>query len=210
MATKTATHNLAGIEDLLLRGAGDAATTNQPRISGSVPITALNLVFVVDTIGDLRNLTADYCTMAKTKGNLTVGDGAGRDWYWDATSADSDDGISVIAVVAVVTGRWLLVYEGSVESGITADVGSIQGGSPLTKQINIVTVSAVSGDAVTLREAVAGVVQRIYNAGVNPIDVFPAVNDKLGYVGVVNNPASLAAGSMISYLAIDTVTWLAI
>jgi hypothetical protein len=95
-------------------------------------------------------------------------------------------------------------------TGITADVGSIQGGSPLTGEVNEISVCANIGDAVTLRSAVAGFSydQTIINNGVNAADVFPALGDDLG--AGVNIASSLAAGASITYRSYDDTTWIVV
>ena len=94
----------------------------------------------------------------------------------------------------------------SVTAGITADTGSIQGGSVLTTDINEVSISGTAGDSVTLPTASAGLkVTIINNAAANAVDVFPNVSDNLG--AGVNTAASLAAGSNITYVAYDATNW---
>jgi hypothetical protein len=93
-------------------------------------------------------------------------------------------------------------------TGITADVGSIQGGSPLTGSVNEIAVCANIGDAVTLPLAVAGFSYdvTIINNGVNAADVFPALGDDLG--AGVNIAASLAAAASITYRSYDDANWI--
>jgi hypothetical protein len=93
-------------------------------------------------------------------------------------------------------------------TGITADVGSVQGGSPLTGAVNEIAVCANIGDAVTLPLAVAGFSYdvTIINNGANAADVFPALGDDLG--GGVNIAASLAAGASITYRSYDDTNWI--
>lgn len=93
----------------------------------------------------------------------------------------------------------------SVTTGITADVGSAQGGSPLTTDINEVSTVGTTGDSVTLPTAVAGLEVTIINNGANACDVFPASGDNLG--AGLNTAASLAAGTNITYVAYDATNW---
>ena len=93
----------------------------------------------------------------------------------------------------------------SVTAGITADVGSIQGGSPLTTDINQISVCANGGDAVTLPDAVAGYTVTIINNGAQACDVFPAASDDAG--AGADTAVSLAAGANITYVSIDATTW---
>ncbi|MCK5611365.1 hypothetical protein KAR91_56365 [Candidatus Pacearchaeota archaeon] len=95
-------------------------------------------------------------------------------------------------------------------SEITADVGSIQGGSPLIVSVNEISVCANAGDAVTLPLAIAGFSYdvTIINNGANASDVFPALGDDLG--AGVNTAASLAAGASITYRSYDDTNWIVV
>lgn len=63
---------------------------------------------------------------------------------------------------------------GTVANGLTASTTQTRvGGLALTSQMNRVTTAAVSGDAVTLPALSAGQWVDVYNAGANPISVFP-------------------------------------
>ena len=95
-----------------------------------------------------------------------------------------------------------------VESGITADTGSAQGGSPLTKYINEISTCANAGDSVTLPTAVPGLKVIIINNGANAADVFPASGDNLG--AGANTAASLASGANITYVSYDSTNWVSV
>jgi len=90
-------------------------------------------------------------------------------------------------------------------AGITADVGSAQGDGALVSSYNEISVCANPGDAVTLPSASAGIKVTIINNGANAADVFPASGDDCG--GGADTAVSLAAGSNITYMAIDATTW---
>ena len=96
----------------------------------------------------------------------------------------------------------------SISLGLTADVGSAQGGQPLVSSFNVIDVSANAGDSVTLPAAfAAGTVIFIKNgAAANSIDVFPASGDDLG--AGANTAAALAATKGIAYIAtVANATW---
>ena len=95
----------------------------------------------------------------------------------------------------------------AVTAGITADVGSIQGGSPLTTRVNEVSVCANAGDAVTLitAPAVGSIEQTIINNGANACDVFPASGDDIG--AGADTAVSLAAGANITYVSYNNTNW---
>jgi len=62
----------------------------------------------------------------------------------------------------------------SVANGLTASATqTLAGGTALTKRINRVTTVAASGNAVTLPALGIGQSVDIYNAGANPMKVFP-------------------------------------
>jgi len=95
----------------------------------------------------------------------------------------------------------------SVAAGVTADVGSAQGGGAITTDIVQISTVGTTGDAVTLPAAVAGLEITIINNGANAADVFPASGDNLG--AGANTAASLAAAANITYVAIDATNWVA-
>jgi len=92
-----------------------------------------------------------------------------------------------------------------INAGLTADVSSVQGGLPLTSSYNELSTVANAGDAATLQSAAAGIRVTIMNNGANAADIFPASGDDLG--AGVDTAASLAAGSNITYFAIDSTNW---
>lgn len=94
-------------------------------------------------------------------------------------------------------------------AGLTADVGSIQGGQPLTDYINEISTCATAGDSVTLPAAVAGSEVVIINNGIAACDVFPASSDILNG-GTVDLPESLGVGSRIRYVAYDATNWVSV
>lgn len=62
----------------------------------------------------------------------------------------------------------------SVEGGITAGTTqTIAGGYALTKEVNIISTCANTGDAVTLADLAVGEYQDVYNDGANAASVFP-------------------------------------
>jgi len=95
--------------------------------------------------------------------------------------------------------------------GLTADVGSVQGGLPLLSSYNVISTSASAGDSCTL-PATSGVGLKVTiknDAAANAVDVFPAAGDDLG--AGVNTAASLASGASITYLAtVVNSTWTSI
>jgi len=95
----------------------------------------------------------------------------------------------------------------SVSAGVTADVGSAQGGGAITTDIVQISTCANAGDAVTLPAAAAGLEVTIVNNGAEACDVFPASGDNAG--AGANTAVSLAAGANITYVAYDATNWFA-
>jgi len=107
------------------------------------------------------------------------------------------------------SGHCIQTHEAHV--GLTADVGSVQGGLPLLSSYNVISISANAGDSCTLPAAFAvGTKITIKNdAAVNAVDVFPASGDDLG--AGANTAASLAAGASITYIGtVANSTWTSI
>jgi hypothetical protein len=92
-----------------------------------------------------------------------------------------------------------------VVAGATADVGSAQGGLPITTGITEISTVGTVGDSTTLPSAEAGMIVRIINNGANACDVFPASGDNAG--AGVDTAVSLAAGANITYVAYDVTNW---
>ncbi len=204
---RTFTRVLAGEEDLLLRGEGVAQQATQTRKSGSLPITALSLAVVVADIAELRTKQSILYTMALTRGGTSQGDNVEGVFYWDINVSTADDGVNVIQVAGVSTGRWVRTHRGSVNPSLTAFATGGQGSAVLlNREMNKITTVATTGDSVKLPPAQAGMVIHIKNRGANAVDVFPALGDFLD-VALVNIAASLAVGAAISYRAIDEATW---
>lgn len=69
---------------------------------------------VVQSIGiatDLRNQNKNISSVFVVTGVTTQGDGGGGTFWWDASSILPDDGISVIQVTGVATGRWVKISD---------------------------------------------------------------------------------------------------
>jgi hypothetical protein len=107
------------------------------------------------------------------------------------------------------SGVWVKEYGKTSSTGLTADVGSIQGGTPLTTFINEISTCANAGDAVTLPTAQDGLEVVIVNNGVAACDVFPASGGILNG-GTVDSAESLGAGSSIRYVAYDATNWVSL
>jgi len=94
----------------------------------------------------------------------------------------------------------------SVTATITASTGSAQGGSPLTKDYNEISVCATAGDSVTLPTAVAGLQITITNHGAESADVFPATDDAINEAAA-NTAKALAADASMTCFSYDVTNW---
>ena len=150
--------------------------------------TITNITLVTPVLGTPQSGVLDNCTGGPTLTSATlITPALGVPASGTLTSCDS-------------VGR-------TVATALTADVGSVQGGNALTKEINVIGTCANPGDATTLPAAAAGLSCTILNNGASATDVFPASGDDCG--GGVDTAVSLASGANITYLAIDGTTWFA-
>ena len=119
-------------------------------------------------------------------------------------------GSAALTAALTITAGDILMSAGilrqAVTATITADVGSIQGGSPLTRGVNEVSVCANSGDAVTLPAAAVGQTVYIVNHGAASCDVFPASGDNINEVGADTAKALAVNAAMVCY-AWSTGDW---
>ena len=133
----------------------------------------------------------------------------GTDIRFRLASSVSADAVLTFATAFEVDGDLNATFFGhaihSTTAGITASAGSVQGGSPLTTDINEISTCGTTGDSVTLPTAVAGLKITIINNGANSADVFPASGDNLG--AGADTAAALAAGSNITYASYNATNW---
>ena len=98
------------------------------------------------------------------------------------------------------------VFRGATHAAVTADVGSVQGGSPITRSFVEISVSANAGDAVTLPAAAVGQFVIITNHGANAADVFPASGDAINE-GAADAAVSIAVNETFLCWAYDGTNW---
>lgn len=95
-------------------------------------VSALSTASVVNTIIDLKNLPAGNSPLIQTLGAVSINDGGGWLYYWDANStAAYDDGMIILPSSAPVAGRYIglrptngelsLKIYGAVCDGVTDD-----------------------------------------------------------------------------------------
>ncbi len=107
---------------------------------------------VVQSIGlvtDLRIQNKNIGVLYLATGNISEGDNNGGTFWWNPTSTASDDGVSVIQVTGVATGRWIRIadYKSYVPTYRTINTTSplIGGGSLLSD----LTLSMPSANSIT-------------------------------------------------------------
>lgn len=148
-------------------------------------------------IGSILNTATNSINILATANNNTFIGGS-----IDDTIVDGGTRTQFIGVTGAL-GNGLTYH--STSPGLTASVGSAQGGTPLTTDINEISTCANANDSVTLPSAEAGLIVTIINNGANAAGVFPAAGNDLG--GGLNIEASLAAGSNITYAAYNNINW---
>ncbi|KKM05684.1 hypothetical protein LCGC14_1751560, partial [marine sediment metagenome] len=104
---------------------------------------------------------------------------------------------------ATITATTFFIH--SVTATITATNPGVQGDSPLTTEINEISVVGADNDAVTLPSAVTGYEVFIINNGANTLEIFPASNDNLG--AGVDAATTLIAGANITFVAFNNTDW---
>lgn len=140
----------------------------------------------VEIVTDLRALRADNFDniIVYATGLATVSDGQGGYYIWNQTSTATDDGVRVLEVSGVTTGRWIKVNTGSsyYNSG-----GLIS--SNLKKWIGMVTPSTGNGYSID-----------ISSAGFSAIECFSVVAIK--NTGTLN---SIPVSSVKSYSTTELI-----
>ena len=93
-----------------------------------------------------------------------------------------------------------------VSVGNTANTGSVQGNNPITSFLYEIATCANPGDAVTLPNAVAGLMVIVANNGAESADVFPASGDKIDG-GSTNAAYALASATNTIFICQDATDW---
>ena len=118
-----------------------------PGVSVSVPGVGAWLAFEIGALGagdvntvvgaagtqSLQRIVPTSPVTVNVKGYSIPGDGGGGAFYWDSTSAATDDGGTIIRPVGLLVGAWIRVYSGAINvrwfgatgNGVTDDVTAI-------------------------------------------------------------------------------------
>jgi len=91
-----------------------------------------NEVFTVDSIAELRTYRGFNDIAVILRGYYEQGDGCDGKFYWDTSSTETDNGGTVIQATGVITGRWIRIYDDSINvrwfgakgDGISDDIDS--------------------------------------------------------------------------------------
>jgi len=79
------------------------------------------------TISDLRSQSGSSNTQVLLQGLNAINDGNGGIYMWDDLSTATDDGLSVIKVASVTTGRWLkMPNSNTIKGNVTFSAAVLQ------------------------------------------------------------------------------------
>lgn len=85
------------------------------------------------TVADLRLQAGMQGTIVNLSGLTTANDKNGGNYYWNSASTATDDGISVIKVTNVTTGRWIkMLNENTIKGSKTFNGVTLQTAYPIT------------------------------------------------------------------------------
>lgn len=85
------------------------------------------------TIADLRLAGATNGTIVNVSGLTTANDRNGGNYYWNSSSTASDDGVSVIKVTAITTGRWMkMTNDNTIKGAVTLSGAALQTAYPIS------------------------------------------------------------------------------
>jgi len=171
--------------------------------------TVAHIIGTSLTDGTLLSLEAVEATLT-TGLYIQCYDGAANDFSVGRYGATTIAGNAALTTALTITAGDLLMSAGvlrmAVTATITADVGSVQGGSALTRGLNEIAVCVNAGDAVTLPLAAAGQVVIITNHGAQSCDVFPASGDAINEAAA-NAAKALAADATMFCYSYDSTNW---
>lgn len=177
--------------------------------------TGFGIKVTMDAItdGDMLYLDNGGATMTSTGNFILCNDDNTSKFRVSLDGATTIAGNAALTAALTLTAGDVVITDGliqhAVDAGVTANTGSVQGNSPITKFYTEISVTAGAGDAVTLPTAVAGRMVLVTNHGANAADVFPASGDTLNE-GTVDIATSCAVNETLLFVAYDATNWEAI
>lgn len=102
-------------------------------------------------------------------------------------------------------------YQVQVQTGLTADSGSVQAGAtPLIEGVNVVATVATIGDSLLLPKAGGniGMVCEVHNTAANSADVFPRSGEDAG--AGADTAVAVAGGASALFRCVGEGAWQAI
>jgi len=202
------TSSTVGFVNILTSGTTAGTTLS---VTASAATTGVGVLVATDALteGTALKITAVEATLT-TGLYIQCYDGAANDFSVAKYGATVIAGNAALTASLTLTKGDFLMSDGvlraAVTATITADAGSIQGGSPLTRSFNEIAVSGTTGDSVTLPAAAAGQFVLITNHGANSADVFPASGDAINEASANAAKALAADASMMCY-SYDATNW---
>ncbi len=196
---RTITKVLAGEEDLLFKGPGGATTVTQTRQSGPVTVTPLNIVGVVSSTDEMRQLTSRIYEVIILTPNDEI---AANSYFWEDLSVADDDGYNVIKPADSDVGRWTIDPNSKITPLFVAKDGGVQGDSPILPDgFTVVTTVATPNASVTMPDTeIKGRSYKVSNITANDLQIFPAVGAKFDS-GAADAPKIVPAGTAIMFIS---------
>ncbi len=123
------------------------------------------MIIEITTIATLRTRVGSGNQTVFVLGNTSVGDGGAGLYYWNSTSTASDDGLTVIQVTGVSTGRWLLCQNVIFQNSNIPLAGSTDRILQTDTNGNITAPYSIIDMYVTDSDLIAAATGATYNSG---------------------------------------------
>lgn len=98
----------AGLPDGAVIWTKDNVSSGADDLENAINTTNIAALRLIDGNTEIKK--------AFVNGYYTAGDGGGGEFYWDATSTETDNGGTIIQATGIVTGRWKRLYSGTVNA----------------------------------------------------------------------------------------------
>ncbi len=164
----------------------------------------------VDSLAAIRSLPVTSFAAPPsviTRGYATAGDGGGATYDWNSTSTSTDDGIFIVKVTAVTTGRYILRENGEVnprQAGAKCDATFNGTGTDDAAQLNYLAavMQTRGGGTIKLGKFICRVTsadlfigRRVALVGVSSPRVTSGSDPSAFYSGIALNPARTITAS---------------